>query len=199
METTFAKCSPEPGLASTVPPAATGSLGGPARRPSAVAGKPVSGPADKAKARAGAPAKARCLIEALMGSQVYQDYARAFTEATGLLVTLRPVESWQLPFHGHKNENAFCALMAKKSRSCGVCLQVQQKLSEMAVHEPHALTCPVGFSDAAVPVRLGEQLIGFLQTGQIFRRKPTASQFERVHKLLQQWGVQEDAEEGRQA
>ena len=30
-------------------------------------------------------------------------------------------------------------------------------------------------SDTAVPVRLGEKLIGFLQTGQVFRKKPSDS------------------------
>ncbi len=142
---------------------------------------------------------ARSLIDALRVSKLYQDYERAFTEATGLLVTLRPVESWQLPFHGHKGENQVCSMIAQKSRSCGVCLQVQQKLSETASVEPQLLTCPVGFVDAAVPVRLGEQLIGFLQTGQVLRRKPTPAQFERTLKLLRRWGVENDAEELRQA
>ena len=135
----------------------------------------------------------RTLIDALVGSRLYQDYERAFTEATGLLVCLRPVDSWQLPHHGKKNENGFCALMAQKSRSCGVCLQVQQELSETALNEPRTVKCPVGLSDTAVPIRLGEQLIGFLQTGQVFRQKPTPAQFERVLELMSEWGVQEDA------
>ena len=134
----------------------------------------------------------RTLIEALVGSRLYQDYERAFTEATGLLVCLRSVDSWQLPHHGKKNENDFCALMAQKSRSCGICLQVQQELSETALNEPHTVRCPVGLSDTVVPVRLGEQLIGFLQTGQVFRKKPTPAQFERVLQLMSEWGVQED-------
>ena len=141
----------------------------------------------------------RTLIDALTHSKVYQDYERAFTEATGLLVSLRPVESWQLPYHGKKGENEFCALMAEKSRSCGVCLQVQQKLTESATYEPQTLTCPVGFCDTAVPVRLGEQLIGFLQTGQILRKKATDAQFDHVLKLMAQWGVQQDVQKLREA
>src|SRR5690606_4973221 len=49
----------------------------------------------------------RALIEALAKSKIYQDYERAFSEATGLPVALRPVESWQLPLHGKRNENPF--------------------------------------------------------------------------------------------
>jgi AraC-like DNA-binding protein/ligand-binding sensor protein len=129
------------------------------------------------------------LIEALMNSRVYQDYERAFTEATGLPVALRPVESWQLPHHGKRNESPFCSLMAQKSRACGACLQVQEKLSESAVYEPRTVACPAGMCDSAVPVRLGDRLVGFLQTGQVFRKKPTAAQFDRVTKTVADWGV----------
>ena len=141
----------------------------------------------------------RVLAEALCKSKVYQDYERAFSEATGLPVAFRSVESWQLPLHGKRHENPFCKMMAQKSRACASCLQVQEKLSECATHEPGTVTCPVGLSDTAVPVRLGDRLIGFLQTGQVFRRRPTQAQFERTAKLVTEWGVQTDREELKQA
>src|ERR1043166_4673538 len=134
----------------------------------------------------------RGLIEALVNSKVFQDYERAFTEATGLPVALRPVESWQLPHHGKRNEGPFCALMSEKSRACASCLQTQEKLSQAAAYEPCTITCPSGLSDTAVPVRLGDRLVGFLQTGQIFRKKPTETQFDRTAKLIEEWGVQID-------
>ena len=128
------------------------------------------------------------LTEVLASSKVYQDYERAFSETTGLPVTLRPVESWQLPHHEKRNENTFCSMVAQKSRSCAACLQVQQQLAEGAKVEPQSITCHFGLCDTVVPVRLGEQLIGFLQTGQVFRRKPTNAQFERTAKLAEEWG-----------
>lgn len=139
------------------------------------------------------------LIEALSKSKVFQDYERAFSQATGLPVSLRPVESWQLPHHGKRNENRFCALMASKSRSCAGCLQVQQRLSENAGKEAFTTVCDAGMSDTAVPVRLGEKLIGFLQTGQVFRRKPSAAQFDRTAKLMSEWGIEADISELRDA
>jgi AraC-like DNA-binding protein len=169
------------------------------RAPSRTVLRPARQTGTDAKARADRAGQADTLIEALTHSKIYQDYERAFNEATGLMVSLRPVESWQLPFHGHKHENPLCAIMAKRSRTCGVCLQVQQKLFESATHEPKAITCPVGLSDAAVPVRLGEHLIGYLQTGQILRKKPTLAQVERTRILLRQWGGEEDAKELGQA
>jgi AraC-like DNA-binding protein/ligand-binding sensor protein len=139
------------------------------------------------------------LVETLCSSKIYQDYERAFSEATGLPVALRPVESWQLPHHGQRSENPFCAMMATKSRACAACLQVQQKLSESARHDAASETCQVGLCDTAVPVKLGDKLVGFLHTGQIFRRKPTDAQFERVMKLCADWGIQVGVEKLRDA
>jgi hypothetical protein len=53
----------------------------------------------------------RALVEALSTSKIYQDYERAFSEATGLPMSLRPVESWQLPLHGkrHRTISVTCS------------------------------------------------------------------------------------------
>jgi len=139
------------------------------------------------------------LAEALCSSNLYQDYERAFSDATGLPVALRAVESWQLPHHRQRNENPFCAIMAAKSRACAACLQVQQKLSENARHEAASETCQLGLCDTAVPVRLGDKLVAFLHTGQVFRRKPTTAQFDRVTTLAADWGVDVDREKLRTA
>lgn len=139
------------------------------------------------------------LIDALVKSKVYLEYERAFSEATGLPISLRAAESWQLPHHGRRNENPFCALMASKSRSCANCLQVQQRLSDNAQQEAHTTVCEAGMSDTAVPVRLGEKLIGFLQTGQVFRKKPSAAQFDRTAKIVSEWGVEADVTKLKEA
>lgn len=131
----------------------------------------------------------KSVIEALAHSAIYQDYERAFTDTIGLPLALRPVESWQLPHHRKRGENPFCGLMAQKSRACATCLQIQQTLSERATLEPQTVTCQAGMSDTAVPLRSGNRLIGFLQTGQVFRRRPTLSQFNRVATLAEAWGV----------
>jgi len=128
-------------------------------------------------------------VDILTHSKIYQDYERAFTDATGMPVSLRPVESWQLPHRGKKSENTFCSMMAQRSGSCAACLRMQEQLSQTAKVETQTLTCFAGMSDTAVPVKLGENLIGFLQTGQVFRRKPTEAQFSRVAKQLEEWGV----------
>jgi AraC-like DNA-binding protein/ligand-binding sensor protein len=139
------------------------------------------------------------LIEALANSTIYQEYERAFSETTGMPVSLRTVESWQLPHRNKRHENPFCALMAGKSRSCAACLRLQQELSEQAQTEPQTLMCEMGLSDTAVPIRFGERIVGFLQTGQVFRKKPSEKQYQRVAALAAEWGLEIQPDELRKA
>ncbi len=194
MQTTYVRQSSEPrsrfnddAAAGRAPRGGGTGLRAAGRRPNLRARNGASAPTD------------RGLIEALVNSRVFQDYERAFTEATGLPVALRPVETWQLPHHGKRNEGPFCSIISEKSRACASCLSVQERLSELAAVEPQTVGCPNGLCDTAVPVRLGDRLIGFLQTGQVFRKKPTEGQFDRAAKQVAEWGVEVDRELLRQA
>ena len=129
------------------------------------------------------------LIQALTESAIFRDYERAFTEATGLPVSLSPAESWELPHRGKKSMNRFCEVMAQKSCSCAACLRTQGKLAEGAREAACTEQCELGMLDTAVPVKLGSELLGFLQTGQVFCEKPSAAQFARVSRQLEEWGI----------
>lgn len=129
------------------------------------------------------------LLETLTQSDLYRDYERAYTEMTGMPVTLRPVETWQLPLHGKRGENGFCSLLADKSRTCAACLQTQEKLAQSAVDCASSMTCAYGLCEMAVPVKLGTQTIGFLQTGQIMKQKPSEAGFERACEKARELGV----------
>jgi AraC-like DNA-binding protein len=141
----------------------------------------------------------RALIKAISDSKIYQDYERAFNVLTGLPVSLQPVETWQLPHHGKRNENPFCALVSQNSHACAACLQAWEQLCEKAATEPKTITCQAGLLDTAVPVRLGNRLIGYLQTGQLFSRRPAPRQFDRAAELVAGWGVEVDREALRKA
>ncbi len=139
------------------------------------------------------------LADALAKSPIYRDYETAFNQATGQPLALRPVETWQLPHHGQKSENPFCAMMASRSRSCSACLQVQQELAECAKDCAASVTCPAGMTDTAVPVKLGERVVGYLHTGQIFTKPPTEEMFAKTLALVRQWGLAEPEEKLREA
>ena len=139
------------------------------------------------------------MIETLTNSEIFQEYARAYTEAVGMPVTLRPVETWQLPLHGKRKENRFCAMLAQKSRACAACLQTQEKLARNAMNEPCTVTCAYGLCETAVPVKLGQQTIGFLQTGQVLRQKPTETSFRNAVEQAEKLGVELGSADAREA
>jgi AraC-like DNA-binding protein/ligand-binding sensor protein len=139
------------------------------------------------------------LVATLAHSALFQRFVRAFNETTGLPLTLRPVETWQLPFHGKVRENAFCALIAAKSSTCCACLRLQEQLSRDAMTQPATRTCAYGLCETAVPVKLGAQTIGFLQTGQVFRQSPTNAAFQRAVIQARRLGLDLRSPAARQA
>ncbi len=141
----------------------------------------------------------RELIETLRGSDAFQKYERAFAETISMPLTLRPVESWQLPFHGRCGENAFCALMAAQTHACAACLQLQKSLSQDCMDKAGTRTCAYGLCETAVPVKLGTETVGFLQTGQVMRRKPTTASFKRAVDEARKPGSEIGDEQTKQA
>ncbi len=136
--------------------------------------------------------RSRLLVEQLKRSQIYRDYEQAFRDTTGLPINLRPIESFNLPHHGDPNENPFCSLMARSNQSCAACLQLQRKVEEEASLEPKTLKCFAGLCDSAVPIRVGDNLIAFLQTGQILLHKPNAKTFATTTRNVLKWGTEVD-------
>ena len=134
----------------------------------------------------------RELVRRLRESRIYQDYERAFRDTTGLPLNLRPIESFDLPHHGDPNESPFCSLMARTNQTCAACLQLQKKVEESAGLEPKTLKCFAGLCDSSVPVRVGENLVAFLQTGQILLHRPNRREFSRLSRELVNFGVQAD-------
>ncbi len=136
--------------------------------------------------------RSRLLVEQLKRSQIYRDYEQAFRDTTGLPINLRPIESFNLPHHGDPNENPFCALMARSNHSCAACLQLQRRVEEEAALEPKTLKCFAGLCDSAVPIRVGDNLIAFLQTGQILLHKPNTKTFAATTRNILKWGTEVD-------
>ena len=124
------------------------------------------------------------LLSTLTESEMYREYERAFSAATGLPLALRPRDAWQAPFRGKAKENSFCAMMAKKSASCAACLCMQERMGEAAENQAAVLKCHFGMMEAAVPVKLGSETIGYLSTGQVFTQMPTGRQVEKVVKAV---------------
>jgi AraC-like DNA-binding protein/ligand-binding sensor protein len=129
------------------------------------------------------------LSNMLLRSRLFRDYETVFTKATGLPLTLRPVEFWQLAHHGKKHENPFCALLAERPATLAVCLEAHQNMIEHTGLLPHTVTCPFGLTETAVPVKLGTRVIGYLRIGQVLRHASAKSDESKVVRELNRHGA----------
>ena len=129
------------------------------------------------------------LVDSLRRSKLFRSYEQVFSEATGLALTLRPVDYWQLEHQGKKNENPFCAMLAERPATLSVCLQAHQDIIDHTGLIPHTVTCPFGLTETAIPVKLGAQIIGYLRIGQVLRHAPAKSDSPKVSRELERHGV----------
>jgi AraC-like DNA-binding protein len=90
-------------------------------------------------------------------------------------------------------------MMAACSPACAACLAAQAKSASAASHEPHTTLCFAGLCETSVPVRVGEHLIGFLQTGEVQVGKSSRRSFTKVARQLVEWGAKVDLHKAEEA
>ncbi|KXU36662.1 AraC family transcriptional regulator [Cephaloticoccus primus] len=141
-----------------------------------------------------APRRTSAIVEQLRSSRIYKDYEEAFRSATGMPLALRTrgLGDYTPPHRGDPNENPFCALMARSNHTCATCLAMQRRIETETNIGPKTLHCFAGLCDSAVPVRVGENIIAFLQTGQVLLHEPTKQEFSRSSQLLLKMGSEID-------
>jgi len=169
------------------------------RQPALVASQPREVmPPDFGSPSANAPTAAAPnsrLAEALAASAVFREYQRAFSDATGLPLTLRAIEGWQLAHQGSRHQNGFCTLMSKGNHSCSACLRMQQRVCDGVNGVPCTLRCTFGLNESAVGVKIGKEIIAYLQTGQVFFKTPKPEQTDRALDQIKAWGLKVDRQE----
>ncbi len=74
--------------------------------------------------------------------------------------------------------------MTQASPTCVACLELQQRVEKEAVFEAKTLRCYAGLSESAVPVRIGANVLGYLQTGQVFLRGPSPQCFKAALRAI---------------
>lgn len=131
----------------------------------------------------------RDVVVRLRQSEVFRHYQQAFQIATGLPLALHATHSLQTPWHGNRVVNPLCALLASRNKTCAAYLQLQGRLeAESTTGLPgQSLECFAGLIESAIPIRVGDQVIAFLQTGQVMTRPPTEARFQRLLRLLAAW------------
>ena len=128
--------------------------------------------------------RSQSTVELLRRSDVFRDYARAFREATGLPLGLRARDSLHLAMAEAKDQNPFCVRLAQSNQACAACLSLRKKVEEQAELKTRTLRCYAGLCETAIPVRVGETTIAYLQTGQVRLQQPRGDDFSRVARAL---------------
>ncbi len=131
----------------------------------------------------------RDLIDALRRSKLFRDYERVFAQATGLPLAIRPREYWHLAHRGKQNENPFCALLAENPKTLAVCLQAHDDMIQHTGDVPMTVTCPFGLTETAVPLRLGQETIGYLRVGQVLRRSLNQADTTKAGRAVEHAGA----------
>jgi len=139
------------------------------------------------------------VVARLRQSDLFRDYQDAFQTATGLPLVLREAGSFQPPLHGTRQPNRLCAMLTGSSRTCATCLQVQQEVEREPGANGKTVRCFAGLAESVVPVRLGERIIAYLQTGQVMTRPPTEQGFRAALSELSRWRATVDVELLRRA
>ena len=125
-------------------------------------------------------------FDALAALPLVARYEEAFRKATGVALKLLPPDEIQQRVGYRQVENAFCALVGSTPAGCEACQETQKRLRRSAAKElvPQQVYCFAGLTDIAIPVMVGRRHVATLLSGQIFRRKPNAADFEKVIKKL---------------
>jgi len=135
------------------------------------------------------------ISEKLSQSQILRDYERAFSEATGLPLTFTAAGRKRPGMRGSIAANEFCVQMSETQPGCRMCVDMQEKLAESSTDgSTQSSMCLAGLTDSAVPVRVGEKVLGFLQTGQVALKQLARSDFKRVAVFLKKGGADVDWE-----
>lgn len=138
-------------------------------------------------------------VSRLALSRIFLDYQRAFTAATGLPLRLFGVGGPWRQSRVTAKESPLCALLARTNTSCQACLAMQRELEEEAKLEPKTLKCFAGLCETAIPVRVGPELVAFLETGHVLLARPSERKFRRIARELIRWGSEVDLKRAEEA
>src|SRR5437660_4510430 len=116
----------------------------------------------------------------LSRSQIFKDYERAFSEATGLPLNIRGHDSWSPSRHGKEDNDSFASILARFNKARAACLRAQTEASREPDSTTRTVTWFAGLSESAVPVYIGDHILGFLEPGEVIVKKPTKRHFAHI-------------------
>jgi AraC-like DNA-binding protein/ligand-binding sensor protein len=124
--------------------------------------------------------------------QIFKDYERAFSKATGLPLNIREHDSWSPAHHGKTDQDSFASILARFNKARAACLRAQTDASQELASTTRTVTWFAGLSESAVPVYVGDHILGFLETGEVMLKNPTKKHFASITRQLRAWGYKTD-------
>lgn len=125
------------------------------------------------------------LLDDVSNSDLFKEYEQAFKDVTRLPLLIRSTDV-SLPLaHDRSVENPFCHFMRQHNEACRTCLHVNGGAHEGTVEH----TCFAGIHVTGVPVKLHDQVIGYLQTGEVLLEQLTDEQIAATTRQVLSWGL----------
>ena len=131
-------------------------------------------------------------MQHLSRSQIFKDYEVAFGQATGLPLNIRGRDSWSPAHHGKDDHGSFASILARFNKARSACLKAQTNASREPDSTMRTVTWFAGLSESAVPVYVGDHILGFLETGEVMLKNPTRKDLAAVIRQLRAWGYKTD-------
>jgi AraC-like DNA-binding protein/ligand-binding sensor protein len=132
------------------------------------------------------------LVAKIKDSSLYQSYEKAFQAVSGLPLLLVPAHSsGEYAAEEGSPTSRFCQLL-NKSAPCRECSHSHVGLIRESKGKAHTCTCFAGLQETAVPVRLGEETVAYLRTGQVLPNAPKPGDFKEIGKTLSGEGYTDD-------
>src|SRR5437762_9192804 len=129
----------------------------------------------------------------LSRSQIFKDYECAFSEAVGLPLNIRGHDSWSPSHHGKEDhDGSFASILTRFNKARSACLKAQSDASREPDSTTRTVTWFAGLSESAVPVYIGDHILGFLETGEVMLKNPTKKHFASITRQLRAWGYKAD-------
>jgi len=140
---------------------------------------------------------AKHIIEELSRSDLYKKYEKAFRDATRLPLTIRPLLDEPTAGSGHNPyDSPFCDHLKDNHNMCDSCQKILKEMQKFPDHTAHSVICFTGLTESAVPIHLNNEVVGYLQTGQVFLKDVNEEDEESVNKNLMRLGVNLEKETG---
>ncbi len=133
----------------------------------------------------------------LVDSSLYQTYKKAFSDATGLSLMLRPADSYsRMAPQEDRFGNRFCEMLNRQEKGCAACEGAGECLFQASTGGAETITCFAGLRETAVPIHAAGQTVAFLTTGQILTQPVSPEGFDSIAEVLRSSGdLPDDFEE----